>query len=125
MGIEVWKVYKWADKPEKIIYERETGKFYVREDGRRDAKQTSWYETFASEQDAIDKVAELKKSEGELKRLELTRKAAPDLLDALEELFSSYKQLADSGDAGNWSVEELPEGIKALAAIASAKGESN
>jgi len=51
--------------------------------------------------------------------------AAPNLLEALEELFSSYKQLADSGDAGNWSVEELPEGVKALAAIDRAKGESN
>lgn len=49
--------------------------------------------------------------------------AAPDLLEALQELFADYKQLADSGDAGFWSVEKLDCGKKALAAIAKAKGE--
>lgn len=49
--------------------------------------------------------------------------AAPDLLAALEALFASYKRLADSGDAGNWSLEDYDEGKQALAAIAKAKGE--
>lgn len=50
--------------------------------------------------------------------------AAPDLLEALEELFADYKQLADSGDAGFWRLEDQEAGKKALAAIARAKGEA-
>lgn len=40
---------------------------------------------------------------------------------ALRELFDSYKQLADSGDAGNWAIEDYPEGKNALAALAAAE----
>lgn len=49
--------------------------------------------------------------------------AAPDLLEALKALFQSYKDLADSGDAGYWRLEAQPEGQQALAAIAKAEGE--
>ena len=49
--------------------------------------------------------------------------AAPDLLAALEALFSDYKSLADSGDAGFWSLEDTVEGQQALAAIAKATGQ--
>lgn len=49
--------------------------------------------------------------------------AAPELLEALEALFSSYKELADCGDAGNWYLEDLPVGKQAMAAIAKARGE--
>lgn len=45
------------------------------------------------------------------------------LADALDALFQSYKALADSGDAGNWSVEDLDEGKKAKAALAAYRGE--
>lgn len=48
--------------------------------------------------------------------------SAPDLLEALTELFASYKELADSGDAGFWSLEDTDEGKRALAAIAKATG---
>lgn len=48
--------------------------------------------------------------------------AAPELLEALQCLFDDYKELADSGDAGNWRVEDLPAGKKALQAIAKALG---
>ncbi|EPS5313719.1 hypothetical protein ACVFA2_002320 [Escherichia coli] len=48
--------------------------------------------------------------------------AAPDLLAALQVLFSSYKELADSGDAGFFRLEDYPEGQQALAAIAKALG---
>ena len=48
--------------------------------------------------------------------------SAPELLDALQCLFDDYKELADSGDAGNWRVEDLPAGKKALQAIAKALG---
>lgn len=41
-----------------------------------------------------------------------------ELLLALEELFADYKALADSGDAGNWRIEDLPVGKRAMAVIA-------
>lgn len=43
------------------------------------------------------------------------------LVTALRDLFDSYKRLADSGDCGNWSVEDLDEGKAALAALAAAE----
>lgn len=48
--------------------------------------------------------------------------AAPELLEALQCLFENYKQLADSGDAGNWRLEDEPAGKKALHAINKALG---
>ncbi|MET5577913.1 hypothetical protein [Klebsiella aerogenes] len=48
--------------------------------------------------------------------------AAPELLEALHELFAHYKELADSGDAGNWKLEDQPVGKKAMAAIDKALG---
>lgn len=48
--------------------------------------------------------------------------AAPELLEALQCLFDDYKELADSGDAGNWHIEDKPAGKKALHAIAKALG---
>lgn len=48
--------------------------------------------------------------------------AAPELLEALQCLFDDYKELADSGDAGNWRVEDKPAGKKALHAIGKALG---
>lgn len=48
--------------------------------------------------------------------------ASIDLLLALRALFDDYKQLADSGDAGFWKLEDLDVGKQALAAIAKAEG---
>lgn len=48
--------------------------------------------------------------------------AAPCLHAALAALFADYKQLADSGDAGNWKLEEQDVGKQALAALARATG---
>lgn len=48
--------------------------------------------------------------------------AAPELLKALKALFRSYKELADSGDAGFWALEDTPDGKQALAALAKATG---
>lgn len=48
--------------------------------------------------------------------------AAPDLLEALQELFADYQQLADSVDSGFWSLEDTEVGKKSLAAIAKALG---
>ena len=50
--------------------------------------------------------------------------AAPELYQALNSLYDSYKELADSGDSGWWKLEDQDEGKQALAAIAKARGES-
>lgn len=49
--------------------------------------------------------------------------AAPDLLEALQAIYADYKQLADSGDAVFWKLEETIVGRQALTAIAKALGE--
>lgn len=46
--------------------------------------------------------------------------AAPELLEALQELYADYKALSNSGDAGPIALEDRIAGIKALAAIAKA-----
>lgn len=48
--------------------------------------------------------------------------AAPEMYEALKALFESYKELADSGDAGFWSLEDTLEGKQALAALSKAEG---
>lgn len=51
---------------------------------------------------------------------ELVNWAADEIVllrTALGGIFDSYKALADSGDCGFWSLEELPEGKAALAAL--------
>lgn len=58
----------------------------------------------------------------ELRRL---HKVNAELVEALQALFDDYKRLADSGDAGNWSLEDLPVGQQALAALAKAQGDNN
>lgn len=53
------------------------------------------------------------------KALQATNKT---LLYALKDLFRSYKQLVDSGDAGLWKLEETEIGEQSLKAIADAEG---
>lgn len=52
-------------------------------------------------------------------------RAAPqsdsDVVAALQALFDDYKELADSGDAGFWSLEDTPVGKQALAALENAR----
>jgi hypothetical protein len=55
----------------------------------------------------------------ELRRLHEENK---ELLVALKALFDDYKSLADSGDCGNWSLEDTDEGKAAIAAIRKAEG---
>jgi len=43
--------------------------------------------------------------------------AAPQLAYALKAIFDDYKRLADSGDAGNWALEETEVGKQAIAAL--------
>ena len=51
--------------------------------------------------------------------------AAPALLEALQALYDDYKQLADSGDAGFWRLEDCDVGKQAMAALLQATGGEN
>lgn len=48
---------------------------------------------------------------------------ADALAGALQALFDDYKALADSGDAGNWKLEETAVGAEAMVALAAYRGE--
>ena len=48
--------------------------------------------------------------------------AAPDLLEALEEMIEMYTQMVGCGDCGYWDAEKEAEVIKSRAAIAKARG---
>ncbi len=50
--------------------------------------------------------------------------AAPDLLAALEAMVNDAVRLCESGDAGNYDVEQQPEIIQARAAISRARGKA-
>ena len=48
---------------------------------------------------------------------------ACQMRSALKDLFDDYKQLVDSGDVGNWSLEDIPAGKKAMLALGMTTGE--
>jgi hypothetical protein len=52
------------------------------------------------------------------------RDAAPDLLEALKGVTDLYCELVNSGDAGCWNPETVPNIVIARAAIAKAEGRS-
>lgn len=49
--------------------------------------------------------------------------AAPTMLEALKDMVNMYVELVNSGDAGFWDPEKVPQVIQARAAIALAEGE--
>jgi DNA repair exonuclease SbcCD ATPase subunit len=72
----------------------------------------------------LDRLATSYKSEiTKLKNSLSSRVSEVDVLAcALEDLFESYKDLVDSGDAGNWKLEDTEEGKKALVVLAVYRG---
>ncbi|MGB3846025.1 MAG: hypothetical protein WA940_09165 [Sphingopyxis sp.] len=50
-------------------------------------------------------------------RIATQQEAIDELVAGLRALFADYKLLADSGDAGFWSLEDLPIGIETLALL--------
>ena len=75
--------------------------------------------------ESIGICADSDEEERDAKRTARLIASAPDLLEALTALYASYKALADSGDAGNWRLEDTNEGQQTLAAIARATGEAS
>ena len=103
-------------KPTAREFERETANFLIRKDGRRDAKETSGYKWFPTEAEALAAIADRIEKEYKKKAMLRVRNAAPDLLEALEEILDGYLYGCD--------MKTKRENIKkANAAIARARGE--
>ena len=73
--IIVWHLSHWNNaKPERREYAKETAHFYVRADGRRDAKTSRYYQFFATQgaaQDACDQRAAAKQEAVERERRQI------------------------------------------------------
>lgn len=67
--------------------------------------------------DPLDEAIERMQSAANSKNILALIEENDRLYDALRALFDSYKGLADSGDAGFWSLEDQPEGRQAIAAL--------
>jgi hypothetical protein len=107
----------------EVEFARETDKCLFDAKGRKTLKCSDWemyHDTREQAQAHINSLmAEHKRKESD----ERIRKAAPQLLDALEEITEMYCAMINSGDCGNWNPETDKEVIKSRAAIAAAKGE--
>jgi hypothetical protein len=124
MSVIAWEVHRYSKAPERKEYERETASFYVRSDGRRDAKETSYSKLYADHGEALAAIKRRIAGEEGRKRDELVRKAAPDLLEALEELLSISSVFISAIEASDPSVDFEKWEAKARAAIARARGEA-
>lgn len=86
MSVIAWEVTRYSEEPKRVEFVRETASFYVRSDGRRDAKETSYSKFYADHGEALAAIKRRISGEEGRKRDELVRKAAPALFDALEKL---------------------------------------
>jgi hypothetical protein len=88
-----------------------------REDNNFSPTYGELFEVLASMRNAYAKTMLVAKAAAHKEKAAVPR---DQVIAALQGLFDSYKRLADSGDAGNWSLEETDEGKAALAALAAA-----
>lgn len=129
MSIIAWEVSRWHSTPERKEYVRETANFYVRENGSRDAKVTSYSKLYADYDEACAAIKARLDSEETKKKAELVRKAAPDLLEALDNLLSVYAKpdeliCCNGHECGCMGASVYQEAEHyARAAIAKARGE--
>lgn len=116
MSFTKWLVSPW-DIIRSVEYSKETEHYYMHARGRgRDAKDSTYYRYFDSEQAAKDFVAERNAKKDEQKRLDQIRSVAPELLEALEGMMKCF----EDGVGEDWNSKELDA---ARAVIAKARGE--
>ena len=124
MSVIAWEVRRYSRAPERKEYERETASFYIRSNGKRDAKETGFSKLYADHGEAVAAIKRCIAGEEARKRDELVRKAAPELLEALEELLSIGSVFISAIEANDPSVDFENWEAKARAAIARARGEA-
>lgn len=126
MTIVKWQVSPYASTPDRREYDKETECFYLYRSGkmnvaRRDAKSSSYYRYFDSEQEALDFIRQRNENKAEQKRVDQIKRHAVELLEALEavtdDLFYQVECKLGSEVAG-----KRPAVVAARAVIARAKG---
>jgi len=111
---------QFGTAPRAVEFERETDSFLIRKDGRRDAKETTYSKWFRTEAEALAAIADRIEKEERKKAMLRVRNAAPDLLEALEELERSVL----AGSYEDPSHDRIFRALKdAREAIARARGE--
>ena len=122
MSVIAWEVTRYSKAPERKEYERETASFYVRSDGRRDAKETSYSKLYADHGEAVAAIKRRIAGEEARERAALVRKAAPELLKALDGMLKIYGCHYDrDGLKPSTEIECITQAIEA---IARARGEA-
>jgi hypothetical protein len=125
MSIIAWEVRRYSKAPERKEYARETASFYVRSNGRRDAKETSYSKIYADHGEAMAAIRRRVEREENNKRIDLVHRAAPDLLEALEAstlLLRTKRHACENPEVCHVLDVHI---ARNSAAIAKAKGESN
>jgi hypothetical protein len=118
MSVIAWEVHRYSKAPERKEYERETASFYIRSNGKRDAKETGFSKLYADHGEAVAAIKRRIAGEEARKRDELVRKVAPELLEALVAVLN-----AGRGTSGRIILDAEDEAL-ARAAIARARGEA-
>lgn len=118
---------QFGTAPRAVEFERETDSFLIRKDGRRDAKETTYYKWFPTEAEALAAIADRIEKEESKKAMLRVRNAAPDLLEALE-AFERISALWLPAEVEEQHAEEMYALHMArnqmLSAIAKARGDA-
>lgn len=88
-----YEVSRWSDRPRAVEFERETDKFLIRKNGRRDAKATMYSRWYATKKEAEAVISSRIAAEEAKKADMLIRNASRDLLEALERLVSAARDV--------------------------------
>lgn len=119
--IVAWRVTRLMDKPERHEFARETAHCYFDAKGRRQSKTTSWEQFYATEAEAVAVIAANKARAANQDRADRIRRAAPELLEALQQLMSAASLSAAQGVP--FAIDS-PGIVAARAAITKATGET-
>lgn len=86
MSIVKWMVNTWDDNPRRCEFVKETAQFYIKSNRSRESKVSRYHDIFDTEQEALDFIQYRKQKKEEKKRMDRIREAAPELLEALQDL---------------------------------------
>jgi hypothetical protein len=96
MTIIKWQVSPYASTPDRREYDKETECFYLYRTGRmnvarRDAKSSSYYRYFDTEQEALNFIRQRNENKAEQKRVDQIKRHAVELLEALEKMLDHFE----------------------------------
>lgn len=129
--METWyRVSRWADRESDIKEANNVVKstekclfFAPHREGAKPSRSNissnyeNWFKTREEAENRLNSLIASKKNHADQERI---KRAAPQLLEALQEITEMYCAMINSGDCGNWNPEEDKEVTKARAAIKAA-----